>query len=95
MRLVFLPGTKPGLRWFAKYYTVIFTEGKKNADRQFLAMKKLLVSSPEIGRPAGIRNCRIYMIPKTPFSVIYRVTGDRVEVLGVYDQRADAGISGS
>lgn len=89
MKLVFLPGTKPGLRWFKRYYSVVFREGKENADRHFLAMKKSLVSSPEIGRPVGIRNYRIYMFPKTPFSVIYRIVGDRVEVVGGQDQRAE------
>ena len=52
-------------------------------------MKKTLVSSPEIGRPVGVKNYRIYMIPNTPFSVIYRIVGDRVEILGVLDQRAE------
>ena len=89
MKLVFLPSTKTGLRWFHRYYTAVFREGKSNADRHFLAMKKTLASSPEIGRPVGVKNYRIYMIPRTPFSVIYRIAGDRVEIVGVLDQRAE------
>ena len=91
MHIVFLPSARVGLRWFHKYYTDVFTDGKANADRQFLTMKKVLLTTPDAGRPMGVKNFRIYSIPRTPFSVIYRVEKERVEILKIYDQRSEAG----
>ena len=88
MKIVFLPSTKAGLRWFHKYYTEVFADGKKKADRQFQLMKLVLLTTPEAGRAIESKNCRIYAIPRTPFSVIYRVVADRVEIMYIHDQRS-------
>ena len=88
MNIVFLPSTRKGLRWFRQYYMSVFAEGKMNADKQFLAMKRVLVTTPDAGRPIVGTDCRISGVPRTPFSVIYRLVDDRVEVMYVYDQRA-------
>ena len=87
--MIFLPSARPGLRWFHKYYTSVFTAGKGNADRQFLTMKKVLLAMPEAGRQIGVKNYRLYGITKTPFSAIYRVVEDRIEIMHIYDQRSE------
>ena len=61
---------------------------KKDADRQFQSMKMVLLTTPEAGRAIGSKNYRIYAIPRTPFSVIYRVVIDRVEIMYIHDQRS-------
>ena len=37
----------------------------------------------------GMAGIREFPIPRTPFSFIYRVVDDRIEVLRVRDQRGD------
>ena len=90
MRLVFLPSAQSDLGWMRSYYTFVFPEGARRAIRQYMRTCDLLRNNPQIGHPvedfAGVRE---FSIPRMPFSFIYRVVGDRIEVLRVWDQRGD------
>jgi len=89
MKIVFLAAAKQDLRWFKTYYIQAFPEGRANADRQYRAMLQLLKTSPMIGAPTDdIPAAREYPIRNTPFSVIYRVKPDVIEILRVFDQRS-------
>lgn len=89
MRFVYLEGALPGLLWFRRYYQSVFPEGGRNGRAQFTAMKATLIANPKAGHPVG-RNgqARMFVIPRTPFSVIYRVRDDRIEVLAIHDHRS-------
>jgi toxin ParE1/3/4 len=89
MRLVFLPQSAQSLTWFRKYYEQVFPEGAIKAKTQFNAMKQVLLAHPFIGQQIEGRESRIYHISRTPFSVIYRLREDRIEVLTVFDNRSD------
>lgn len=89
MKVVFLTSAKPGLRWFKLYYTRVFPEGRDKANQQFAKMQKVLAAAPLIGKPVGKASSRSYSVPRTPFSVIYRVAAGKVEILHVMDQRAE------
>ena len=89
MQIVFLPEATTSLRWFHRYYSTRFPAGKSNAMIRFQAMKDVLHRNPEIGRPMEGRDVRLYLLPKTPFCVIYRIRSHRIEILSVYDQRND------
>lgn len=89
MKIVFLRSATPDLRWFKRYYMTAFPEGRRNADQHFQAILSLLLSSPLIGGPVDdFQNAREHPIQKTPFSVIYRVKGERIEILRILDQRS-------
>ena len=91
MRVVYLATTEGDLRWFKRYYTQVFPEGRKNADAHFLLTQKLLRDNPLIGQVIeSVPGAREYQVPRTPFSFVYRVRQDRVEVLRVLDKRAGA-----
>ena len=48
-----------------------FPEGRRNADQQFHAFQRLLLSNPFIGEAvADIPEARAFPIQKTPFTVI-------------------------
>lgn len=86
--LLFLPASKKDLRWFHQYYTRVFPEGKRNADVQFRALRKNLRENPEIGHTSEIVEGALeFILTRTPFTVLYRVTETEVQVLRVYDQR--------
>lgn len=89
MKIVFLDAAKPDLRWFKRYYITIFPEGRRNADQQYRALLKLLKSSPMIGEPADdFRNAREHPVKNTPFTVIYRIRPEHIEILRLLDQRS-------
>jgi len=89
MRLVFLASTGPDLAWFRTYYCTVFTEGAAAAHRHFAKAIDNLADSPYIGRSIGLEDIRKLSVPKTPFAVFYQVVEDRIEIIRIWDQRAD------
>ena len=90
MKLVFLPSTRADLAWMRDYYTRVFPEGARRAAAQYARTRNLLRQSPLIGHVVeDIEGIREYSIPRMPFSFIYRVVEDRIEILRVWDQRGD------
>ena len=88
MKIVFLPSAASGLAWFRRYYTTAFPEGARNASLQFEAVKRVLESNPQAGRAVEGRETRIYIVPRTPFAIIYRLRDGRIEIMAVHDQRS-------
>ena len=90
MKLVFLPSTRSDLLWMRTYYSRIFPEGARRAADQYRRVSSMLRDNPLVGRPVeDLEGVREFSIPRTPFSFIYRVVDDRIEVLRVWDQRGD------
>ncbi|KGF68195.1 hypothetical protein LL06_17875 [Hoeflea sp. BAL378] len=90
MRLVFLASSAPDLRWFKTYYIRAFPEGKAMAEKRFLAVQHLLKANPHIGHPSQkVEGAREHHVARTPFTVIYRVMADRIEILRILDMRSD------
>ncbi|MFV0292882.1 MAG: type II toxin-antitoxin system RelE/ParE family toxin [Paracoccus sp. (in: a-proteobacteria)] len=88
MKIVFLAFAKPDLRWFKRYYMYVFPEGRRNADQHYYALLNLLKSSPTIGGLAeDFPDAREHHIKNTPFTLIYRIQPDRVEILRLLDER--------
>ncbi len=92
MKLVFLASSKADFRWFKHYYMSVFPEGWAKADNQFLSLIRTLKANPHIGQPSDIvEGTRVFPILKTPFSLVYRVKEDRIEVLRLIDNRSGWG----
>jgi plasmid stabilization system protein ParE len=89
MRLAYLDSAKPDLAWFQVYYSSIFPEGAAQATARYVNTIDILVRNPYIGRPIGQDGLRRLPIPKTPFSVFYRIVEDFIEIVRVWDQRRD------
>jgi hypothetical protein len=54
MRIVFLATAKRDLRWFKRYYTMAFPEGRDNADRHFKMTLLTLQANPGVGHPTDV-----------------------------------------
>ena len=89
MRLIYLASANDDLAWFQEYYGSIFHTGSEHATRQYVKAVATLSDHPYIGRSAGESGLRSYSIPRLPFAIIYRVTKDHIEVVRIWDQRAD------
>jgi plasmid stabilization system protein ParE len=89
MKLIYLASTRSDLDWFRTYYGTVFTEGAVAARRHYAKAIDNILESPYIGRSIGPEGLRKLSVPKTPFAIIYQVVEDRIEIVRVWDQRAD------
>ncbi len=89
MEIVYLKRAQLDLTWMREYYSTVFTAGSERAREHFLSAEKLLLDYPEIGHETEFDNVRQLTIKRTPFSFIYRLTPTRIEVLRIWDGRAD------
>ena len=71
-------------------YAHIFPNGAKRAADQYRRTCGIVRANPLVGRPVEeTEGVREFSMPRTPFSFIYRIVEDRIEVLRVWDQRGD------
>ena len=90
MQIKFLREARADLRWFKRYYTQVFPAGQAKADQQYRTLLILLKSQPRIGHEVeDLPNVFEYVLPGIPFTVLYRITEDAVEILRLYDQRGE------
>jgi plasmid stabilization system protein ParE len=90
MRIVFLASTKPDLRWYKRYYTTAFPDGRDNADRQFKAALVAILATPRVGHPSQASpEAREFVIPRTPFLLVYRIRDQNIEILRLRDARGE------
>ena len=90
MKLVFLPSTRTDLPWMRTCYARVFPGGAKRAAEQYIRASRVVQGNPLVGHLVeGMAGIREFPIPCAPFSFIYRVVDDRIEVLRVWDQRGD------
>ena len=90
MEIIYLESALDGIEWMKFYYSNIFAAGKKQARTHIKITEKLLIAHPQIGQVYDAANdIRELMISSTPFSFIYRINENRIEVLRLWDQRGN------
>ena len=90
MKLVFLPSARADLLWMRTYYSSVFPDGARRAARQYQRVCDTIRRNPLIGHVLeNMEEVRELSIPRPPFSFIYRIVDDRIEILRVWDQRGD------
>ncbi|HVW58067.1 MAG TPA: type II toxin-antitoxin system RelE/ParE family toxin [Rhizobiaceae bacterium] len=89
MRIVFLPTTGPDFDWLTEYYLSIFPEGGPGAYRRLERALTNLSDNPRLGKAIARTEYRTYSVPRTPFSLIYRIGDAAIEILHVWDQRSN------
>jgi len=52
-----------------------------------LGTVELLAEHPGLGRPGRVPGTRELFVPGTPYLMLYRVRGDRIEILAVFHGR--------
>ncbi|MEX6507363.1 type II toxin-antitoxin system RelE/ParE family toxin [Jiella sp. M17.18] len=88
MNIVFLPRTRADLAWFRRYYEQVFPDGAVKAREAFERTIRTLRQHPFTGRP-GDDDTREIVVGRTPFLFVYVVRRDRIEIIRVWDQRAE------
>jgi len=88
MRIVYLAQTARDIAWFRYYYRAVFPAGGNNARDQMKRMQSLLAANPQMGRLSDYQSkIREMPIPRTPFSLVYRVTPNQIEIMRIWDER--------
>ena len=87
MKVSFLESTISDLAWFGDYYSVVFPSGGRLAYQQMANMCQLLEANPFMGHSGQISGTRELHIPRTPFTLIYQVAEEEIEILRVWDER--------
>jgi plasmid stabilization system protein ParE len=89
MKIAFRSKALDDLEWLEKYYSEVFPDGSKRAAEQFFKTKEIIKSFPEIGKPFKSKGQREYVVPGIPFSFIYLIKKDLIEVVRIFDVRSD------
>ncbi len=89
MKVTFHRHAKHDLRWFAFYYSEKFPEGTRPAEQNLRAALNLLKRNPRAGRPVEHTSARLMPVLRTPFVLVYLVKGDTIDILRVWDARAN------
>jgi hypothetical protein len=88
MKIVFLESTTRDIEWFRYYHRSVFPEGSARARAQLMAIQVILAANPYAGHPSSARNAvRELQVPRTPFTLIYRVAPTQIEFLRLWDTR--------
>ena len=91
MKIVFLEDTARDIQWFRYYHMSVFPEGSERARAQLKAIQLTLAANPYAGHPSDTcRDIRELSVPRTPFTLIYRVMPDQLEILRFWDTRQGA-----
>ncbi|MCQ0090504.1 type II toxin-antitoxin system RelE/ParE family toxin [Roseovarius sp. M141] len=91
MKIVFLESATQDIQWLRYYYQSVFPEGGAKARAQIKAIQTTLAANPYIGRRSDTREMvRELSIPRTPFTLIYRVMPSQIEILRLWDTRQGA-----
>lgn len=89
MEVVYLGAALEDMGWFRHYYAIAFPEGRGNARESLLRTERLIAENPLIGHPAGEGDgVREFPLRRTPFGFLYRIQGDRIKMLRLFDHRS-------
>jgi ParE toxin of type II toxin-antitoxin system, parDE len=89
VKIVFLETAQLDVIWFREYYRLAFPAGKSNAAIQVKESKLLLKTYPQVGNPLDTVDLCELPILRTPFVLIYRIRHDEIQIVRLWDQRAE------
>ncbi|QPZ90029.1 type II toxin-antitoxin system RelE/ParE family toxin [Thioclava electrotropha] len=88
MKIVFVEEAAQDIQWFRYHYQSVFPEGSSKARASLKAIQQTLAANPYAGHPSvSGRAVRELSLPRTPFSLIYRVMPTQIEILRLWDNR--------
>lgn len=83
------PTTGADYDWITEHCLGAFREGGPKAYQRLDRALASLSDDPRIGKPIARTTYRQYSVPRTPFSRIYRIGGEAIEILHSWDQRSN------
>jgi plasmid stabilization system protein ParE len=87
MRVVYLDSALSDIQWSRHYYSSVFPEGRRNSGARIRKAVASLQANPYLGHPTDEADVLEFVIARTPFSTLYRVRNNTLEVLRLWDNR--------
>ncbi len=90
MKVIYLTQALRDMNWVRKYYNEVFPAGRSNARSKLRKTESLISENPLVGHPSdAVIGAREFHISRTPFTFLYRVTGENIEIMRVIDGRSN------
>lgn len=89
MRIVWSPFANTNLRDIHDYYDTRNPQAASKLLIKIYTSARNLSHYPNLGKPNRLKTCRLLQVPKTAYVLPYRVIGDTIQILAVFDQRQE------
>ena len=90
MKVIYLSQALRDMNWVRKYYNEVFPAGRSNARSQLRKTEILISDNPLVGHQSEtVNGAREFHISRTPFSFLYRVAKEYIEIMRVVDNRSN------
>lgn len=89
MRLLWTRSARADLAAISSYIAVRNPQAAKKIIEEIDQTARLLLEFPDLGRLNGKGNCRLLQVSGRPFLMPYRVLGDAITILAVFDERQE------
>lgn len=83
MRIVWARGARADLRSAADYVAEHDRRAAKRLVQRLVGIAPTLVAHPGIGRPGRIEGTREFFVSGTPYIIVYRTGGERLDIVRV------------
>jgi plasmid stabilization system protein ParE len=87
LRVIVVGEARRDLAWWRRYYKHAFPESQLSASRHMAKTVGLLQENPFLGRSVENYDLRQLPVPNTPFKIIYRIRGETLEIVRIWDMR--------
>lgn len=91
MRIILQASSDADFKWFMRYYRHRFPEGRDKARLQLARTFANLADNPLLGQLVDGTQQRELPILRTPFILFYQIENDQIEILRLWDGRANPG----
>ncbi len=89
MKVSYLTQALRDINWVRKHYKDVFPAGRSSARSQLQKTEKLISEHPLVGQPSEVvSGAREFHISRTPFTFLYRLPKDHIEIMRVIDGRS-------
>lgn len=87
MRVIWAPRAQRRLQEIVEFIATDRPSAAVHLLGQLVSAARTLAEHPQLGRRGRLRGTRELVVAGTPYLLIYRVSGDTLEVLTVFDGR--------
>ena len=90
MQIIYLRRALADMSWVRRYYSKVFPQGRVRANEQLTKAEQIISENPLAGKPSeNVRGAREWVVGRTPFSLVYSVKNNSIEILRVVDNRSN------
>jgi len=89
MKLRWSPGARRDLKSIKAYFMERNPVASEKTGAEIIRAVQRLEVFPQLGRPAHHSNLRLMQVPELPYLIPYRVEGENIQIVAVFDERRE------